>query len=97
MPYQAGGLPTSTVTTDTFSLPPLTGISLQDELKELKQKLGAKIDYGNRLLSLDLVPRDENGVPVTPKSAGVMQLYKLVRGRGRGLECRGERASVGSE
>lgn len=51
---------------------------MQDELKELKQLLGSKIDYGNRLLSLDLVPRDENGVPVNPKTAGVMQLYKLV-------------------
>ena len=51
---------------------------MQDELKELKHDVGSKIDYGNRLLSLDLVPRDENGVPVSPKTAGVMQLYKLV-------------------
>ena len=40
--------------------------------------LGSKIDHGNRVLTLDLVPRDENGVPVTPKTAGVMHLYKMV-------------------
>ena len=43
--------------------------------------VGSKIDYGNRLLSLDLVPRDENGVPVNHKTAGVMQLHKLVSSR----------------
>lgn len=51
----------------------------RDELKELKQLVGSKIDYGNRLLSLDLVPRDENGVPVNHKTAGVMQLHKLMK------------------
>lgn len=53
-------------------------VNYQDELKELKQLVGSKIDYGNRLLSLDLVPRDDNGVPVNPKTAGVMHLYKMV-------------------
>ena len=40
--------------------------------------MGSKIDYGNRMLSLDLVPRDDIGVPINPKTAGVMQLYKVV-------------------
>lgn len=47
-------------------------------MKELKQLVGGKIDYGNRLMSLDLVPRDESGVPIHPKTAGVMQLYSVV-------------------
>ena len=47
-------------------------------MKELKLFVGGKIDYGNRLLSLDLVARDESGVPVNPKTAGVMQLYSVV-------------------
>lgn len=47
-------------------------------MRDLKHLVGSKIDYGNRMLSLDLVPRDENGVPITPKTVGVMQLYKLV-------------------
>ena len=52
---------------------------MQDELKELKLFVGSKIDYGNRLLVLDLVPRDESGAPINPKTAGVMQLYNVVR------------------
>ena len=40
--------------------------------------MGSKIDYGNRLMSLDLVPRDESGVPINPKTSGVMQLYSVV-------------------
>lgn len=51
----------------------------RDELRDLKHLVGSKIDYGNRMLSLDLVPRDENGVPITPKTVGVMQLYKLMK------------------
>ena len=52
----------------------------QDELKELKQLAGSKIDQGNRMLSMDLVPRDENGSPIDPKTAGVMHLYRAVSG-----------------
>ncbi len=52
---------------------------MQDELKELKLFVASKIDYGNRLLALDLVPRDESGAPINPKTAGVMQLYSVVR------------------
>lgn len=52
--------------------------SPQDELKELKQLVGSRIDQGNRMLSMDLVPRDENGSPIDPKTAGVMHLYRAV-------------------
>ena len=27
---------------------------------------------------MDYVPRDENGTPIDPKTAGVMHLYKVV-------------------
>lgn len=50
----------------------------QDELKELKQLVGSRIDQGNRMLNMDLVPRDENGSPIDPKTAGVMHLYRAV-------------------
>ena len=60
-------------------LPPsLSRSPLQDELKELKQLVGSKIDHGNKMLSMDLVPRDENGSPIDPKTAGVMHLYRAV-------------------
>ena len=60
-------------------LPPSLSLSpLQDELKELKQLVGSKIDHGNKMLSMDLVPRDENGSPIDPKTAGVMHLYRAV-------------------
>lgn len=50
----------------------------QDELKELKLSVGAKIDSGNRMLGMDYVPRDESGTPIDSKTAGVMHLYKVV-------------------
>lgn len=51
---------------------------LQDELKELKQKVARKIDYGNRFLGLDMIARDESGEVINPKSSGVMKLFKSV-------------------
>lgn len=41
----------------------LSGTLPQDELKELKKKVTAKIDYGNRILDLDLVVRELNPDP----------------------------------
>ena len=40
--------------------------------------MGTKIDFGNRMLFMDYVPRDESGTPIDPKTAGVMHLYKVV-------------------
>jgi len=51
----------------------------RDELKELKQLVGRRIDYGNRLLNMDLVARDDSGAPIKAKVAGVMKLYKVMR------------------
>ena len=52
---------------------------MQDELKELKQLVGTKIDYGNRMLAMDLVPRDDSGAPIVPKTSGVMRLFKVMK------------------
>ena len=41
--------------------------------------MGSKIDHGNRMLGMDLVPRDESGSPIDPKTAGVLHLYRAVR------------------
>lgn len=51
----------------------------RDELKELKQLVGTKIDYGNRMLAMDLVPRDDSGAPIVPKTSGVMRLFKVMK------------------
>ena len=59
--------------------------------------MGSKIDQGNKMLSMDLVPRDENGSPIDPKTAGVLHLYRAVsRGEG-GMREGGWREEVYSE
>ena len=49
-----------------------------DELRELKQKVANKINYGNRFSGLDMIPREDNGEIINPKNSGVMKLYKTV-------------------
>ena len=71
-------LPSPPLPSPPLPSPPLPSPPLQDELKELKQLVGTKIDHGNRMLGMDLVARDENGAPLDPKKAGVMHLYKTV-------------------
>ncbi|KAK1333385.1 hypothetical protein QTO34_005768 [Cnephaeus nilssonii] len=47
-----------------------------DELKELKKKVTAKIDYGNRILDLDLVVRDEDGNILDPELTSTISLFR---------------------
>uniref|UniRef100_A0A4W3HNP4 Dedicator of cytokinesis 1 n=1 Tax=Callorhinchus milii TaxID=7868 RepID=A0A4W3HNP4_CALMI len=54
----------------------LSGTLPQDELKELKQKVTAKIDYGNRILDLDLVVRDEDGNILDPDESSTISLFR---------------------
>ncbi|XP_048465139.1 dedicator of cytokinesis protein 1-like [Rhincodon typus] len=54
----------------------LSGTLPQDELKELKQKVTAKIDYGNRILDLDLVVRDEDGNILDPDQTSTISLFR---------------------
>ncbi|GCC26615.1 hypothetical protein chiPu_0005033 [Chiloscyllium punctatum] len=53
----------------------LSGTLPKDELKELKQKITSRIDYGNRILKLDLVVRDENGNIMDPDETSVISLF----------------------
>uniref|UniRef100_A0A8C0HDL8 Dedicator of cytokinesis 1 n=1 Tax=Chelonoidis abingdonii TaxID=106734 RepID=A0A8C0HDL8_CHEAB len=54
----------------------LSGTLPQDELKELKKKVTAKIDYGNRILDLDLVVRDEDGNILDPEQTSTISLFR---------------------
>ncbi|KAE8590306.1 hypothetical protein XENTR_v10018012 [Xenopus tropicalis] len=54
----------------------LSGTLPQDELKELKKKITARIDYGNRILDLDLVVRDEDGNILDPDQTSTLSLFR---------------------
>nr|XP_033811011.1 dedicator of cytokinesis protein 2-like [Geotrypetes seraphini] len=54
----------------------LSGTLPKDELMELKQEVAAKIDYGNKMLELDLVVRDENGNILDPDRTSVISLFQ---------------------
>uniref|UniRef100_UPI00398F6CFE dedicator of cytokinesis protein 2-like isoform X2 n=1 Tax=Pristiophorus japonicus TaxID=55135 RepID=UPI00398F6CFE len=54
----------------------LSGTLPQDELKELKQEVTTKIDFGNKMLELDLVVRDENGNILDPDQTSVISLFQ---------------------
>ncbi|KAA8588915.1 hypothetical protein FQN60_010260 [Etheostoma spectabile] len=54
----------------------LSGTLPNDEFKELKQKITSKIDYGNKILELDQVVRDENGNILDPERASVISLFR---------------------
>ena len=53
-------------------------IEWQAEAIELKQMAGKRIDNGNQMLGLDYVPRDGNGSPIDPMTAGMMSLFRAV-------------------
>ncbi|CAG04749.1 unnamed protein product [Tetraodon nigroviridis] len=54
----------------------LSGTLPSDEFKELKQKVTSKIDYGNKILELDQVVRDEDGNILDPERASVISLFR---------------------
>ncbi|XP_032080848.1 dedicator of cytokinesis protein 1 isoform X3 [Thamnophis elegans] len=54
----------------------LSGTLPQDELNELKKKITAKTDYGNRILDLDLVVRDEDGNILDPDQTSTISLFR---------------------
>ncbi|KAM4676967.1 dedicator of cytokinesis protein 2 [Discoglossus pictus] len=53
----------------------LSGTLPKDELKELKQKVTSRIDYGNKILELDLIVRDEDGNILDPDKTSVISLF----------------------
>ncbi|GAB6029592.1 hypothetical protein CHUAL_005335 [Chamberlinius hualienensis] len=54
----------------------LCGTLTQDQIRDLRAKVSAKIDYGNRKLGLDLVPRVDNEM-VDGESISVVELYRV--------------------
>uniref|UniRef100_A0A8C0ILB6 C2 DOCK-type domain-containing protein n=1 Tax=Chelonoidis abingdonii TaxID=106734 RepID=A0A8C0ILB6_CHEAB len=54
----------------------LSGTLPKDELLELKKEVTSKIDYGNKILELDLVVRDENGNILDPDRTSVINLFQ---------------------
>uniref|UniRef100_A0A669D3J8 Dedicator of cytokinesis 2 n=1 Tax=Oreochromis niloticus TaxID=8128 RepID=A0A669D3J8_ORENI len=54
----------------------LSGTLPSDEFKELKQKVTSKIDYGNKILELDQVVRDDDGNILEPERASVISLFR---------------------
>lgn len=54
----------------------LTGTLTLDELRDVRQAVTSQIDFGNNLLRLDMVVRDEHGNILNPDSTSVVQLYK---------------------
>ncbi|CAG2106061.1 unnamed protein product, partial [Medioppia subpectinata] len=54
----------------------MSGTLPADEMKELKQKVTAKIDQGNAILGLDLVVRDDSGNILNPEITSTIDLYR---------------------
>ena len=47
--------------------------------RELRLALASKISLGNKLLDLDLVPREEDGRPADPDQQGIAHIFNVVR------------------
>ncbi|MBN3282717.1 DOCK2 protein, partial [Polyodon spathula] len=54
----------------------LSGTLPKDKLQELKQQVTSKMDYGNKILTLDLVVRDDEGNILDPESTSVVSLFQ---------------------
>ncbi|NXD17753.1 DOCK2 protein, partial [Nothocercus nigrocapillus] len=54
----------------------LSGTLPTDELLQLKREVTSKIDYGNKILALDLVVRDENENILDPDRTSVISLFQ---------------------
>ena len=46
--------------------------------RELRLALASKISLGNKLLDLDLVPREEDGRPADPDQQGIAHIFNVV-------------------
>uniref|UniRef100_A0A8B9EFC4 Dedicator of cytokinesis protein 2 n=1 Tax=Anser cygnoides TaxID=8845 RepID=A0A8B9EFC4_ANSCY len=54
----------------------LSGTLPKDELLQLKKEVTSKIDYGNKILALDLVVRDEDENILDPDRTSVISLFQ---------------------
>ncbi|CAH2275042.1 dedicator of cytokinesis 5 isoform X1 [Pelobates cultripes] len=66
----------------------MSGTLPKDDLGELRKKVTAKIDYGNRVLGLDLVVRAENGNILDPDETSVITLYRSHESASRRIDER---------
>ncbi|NWH62058.1 DOCK2 protein, partial [Geococcyx californianus] len=57
----------------------LSGTLPKDELLQLKREVTGRIDHGNKILSLDLVVRDENENILDPDRTSVTSLFQAHR------------------
>uniref|UniRef100_A0A3Q3WAR4 Uncharacterized protein n=1 Tax=Mola mola TaxID=94237 RepID=A0A3Q3WAR4_MOLML len=66
----------------------VSGTLPKDDLVELKKKVTAKIDYGNRILGLDLVVRDEAGNMLDPDFTSTVSLFRAHETASRSVDDR---------
>ncbi|XP_057212417.1 dedicator of cytokinesis protein 5 [Triplophysa rosa] len=66
----------------------VSGTLPNDDLVELKKKVTAKIDYGNRILGLDLVVRDEAGNTLDPERTSTISLFRTHESASRCIDER---------
>ncbi|XP_038560596.1 dedicator of cytokinesis protein 5 isoform X2 [Micropterus salmoides] len=66
----------------------VSGTLPKDDLVELRKKVTAKIDYGNRILGLDLVVRDEAGNTLDPDWASTVSLFRAHETASRSVDDR---------
>ncbi|KAM9743108.1 dedicator of cytokinesis protein 5 isoform 1-T1 [Menidia menidia] len=66
----------------------VSGTLPKDDLVELKKKVTAKIDYGNRILGLDLVVRDEAGNMLDPVQTSTVSLFRAHETASRSVDDR---------
>uniref|UniRef100_A0A672HAH2 Dedicator of cytokinesis 5 n=1 Tax=Salarias fasciatus TaxID=181472 RepID=A0A672HAH2_SALFA len=66
----------------------VSGTLPKDDLVELKKKVTAKIDYGNRILGLDLVVRDEAGNTLNPDQTSTVSLFRAHETASRSVDDR---------
>ncbi|XP_029018297.1 dedicator of cytokinesis protein 5 isoform X1 [Betta splendens] len=66
----------------------VSGTLPKDDLEELKQKVTAKIDYGNRILGLDLVVRDDAGNTLDPDRTTTVSLFRAHESASRSVDDR---------
>uniref|UniRef100_H2MHI8 Dedicator of cytokinesis 5 n=1 Tax=Oryzias latipes TaxID=8090 RepID=H2MHI8_ORYLA len=66
----------------------VSGTLPKDDLVELKKKVTAKIDHGNRILGLDLVVRDEAGNMLHPDRTSTVSLFRAHETASRSIDER---------
>uniref|UniRef100_A0A3Q3EY62 Dedicator of cytokinesis 5 n=1 Tax=Labrus bergylta TaxID=56723 RepID=A0A3Q3EY62_9LABR len=66
----------------------VSGTLPKDDLVELRKKVTAKIDYGNRILGLDLVVRDEAGNTLDPDQTSTVSLFRAHETASRSVDDR---------